>query len=62
MPCHSEIRRVHSANYGVRGAEGVRMLNREGVLLARCTIERLTPCASGLGETGRVMFFPCTGR
>lgn len=36
------IRRVHAANYGVYGARKIWLaLNREGVPVARCTIERL---------------------
>ena len=39
---HGEIRRVHEANFGVYGARKVwRQLGREGVLVARCTVERL---------------------
>ncbi len=38
----NEIRRVHAENYGVYGARKVWLaLNREGVPVARCTIERL---------------------
>jgi len=38
----NEICRVHAANYGVYGALKVCLaLNREGVPVARCTIERL---------------------
>ncbi len=38
----NEIRRVHAGNYGVYGARKVWLtLNREGVPVARCTIERL---------------------
>ena len=38
----SEIARVHSANFGVYGARKVWLqLNREGVQVARCTVERL---------------------
>jgi putative transposase len=38
----SEITRVHAANYGVYGARKVWLtLNREGVEVARCTVERL---------------------
>ncbi len=38
----NEIRRVHTANYGVYGARKVWLtLNREGIPVARCTIERL---------------------
>jgi putative transposase len=37
-----QIRRVHEENYGVYGARKVwRQLNREGVEVARCTVERL---------------------
>lgn len=37
-----EIRRVFHANYGVYGARKVwRQLHREGVVVARCTVERL---------------------
>jgi putative transposase len=37
-----EIRRVHVDNYGVYGARKVwRQLNREGIGVARCTVERL---------------------
>jgi transposase InsO family protein len=37
-----EIRRVHEANFGVYGARKVwRQLGREGIALARCTVERL---------------------
>jgi transposase InsO family protein len=38
----AEIRRVHQANYGVYGARKVwKQLNREGITVARCTVERL---------------------
>jgi len=38
----AEIRRVHAANYGVYGARKVwKQLNREGITVARCTVERL---------------------
>ena len=38
----NQIRRVHADNYGVYGARKVWLaLNREGVPVARCTIERL---------------------
>ena len=38
----NEIRRVHTANYGVYGARKVWLqLNREGTTVARCTVERL---------------------
>jgi putative transposase len=37
-----EIRRVHQGNFGVYGARKVwRQLRREGVAVARCTVERL---------------------
>lgn len=37
-----EIHRVHSANYGVYGAPKVwRQLKREGISVARCSVERL---------------------
>jgi putative transposase len=37
-----EIVRVHAANYGVYGARKVWLtLNREGIAVARCTVERL---------------------
>ena len=37
-----EIRRVYADNYGVYGARRVwRQLNREGIVVARCTVERL---------------------
>ena len=36
------IRRVHAGNYGVYGARKVWLtLNREGIAVARCTVERL---------------------
>ena len=38
----NEIRRVHRAHYGVYGARKVWLsLNREGIVVARCTVERL---------------------
>ena len=38
----AQIRRVHADNYGVYGARKVwRQLNREGIEVARCTVERL---------------------
>ena len=38
----TEIERVHAANYGVYGARKVWLtLNREGIAVARCTVERL---------------------
>jgi putative transposase len=41
------IERVHAANYGVYGARKVWLaLNREGIAVARCTVERL------MGELG----------
>jgi putative transposase len=38
----AEVRRVHAENFGVYGARKVwRQLNREGIPVARCTVERL---------------------
>jgi putative transposase len=38
----AQIRRVHADNYGVYGARKVwHQLNREGIVVARCTVERL---------------------
>jgi putative transposase len=38
----AQITRVHAANYGVYGARKVWLaLNREGIAVARCTVERL---------------------
>lgn len=46
------IQRVHAANYGVYGARKVWLaLNREGVSVARCTVERLM---AKLGLAGAV--------
>lgn len=46
------IRRVHAANYGVYGARKVWLaLNREGIGVARCTVERLM---AELGLAGAV--------
>jgi len=48
----AHINRVHRANYGVYGARKVWLaLNREGVEVARCTVERLM---SDLGLRGAV--------
>ncbi len=48
----AEIRRVHDSNYGVYGARKVwRQLNREGIAVARCTVERLM---RQMGLVGRV--------
>ncbi|WP_432758238.1 IS3 family transposase, partial [Mycobacterium canetti] len=42
MGSSSHISRVHAANYGVYGARKVWLtLNREGIEVARCTVERL---------------------
>ncbi|PNL16820.1 IS3 family transposase [Micrococcus sp. FDAARGOS_333] len=42
----AEIRRVHEANYGVYGARKVHaQLRREGIQVARCTVERLMRAA-----------------
>jgi putative transposase len=44
----AEIRRVHADNFGVYGARKVwRQLGREGIGVARCTVERLM-CELGL--------------
>jgi len=48
----NEIRRVHAANFGVYGARKVWLtLNREGIPVARCPVERLM---RGEGLTGAV--------
>jgi putative transposase len=48
----AEIRRVHAENLGVYGADKVwRQLNREGIRVARCTVERLM---RALGLAGAV--------
>jgi putative transposase len=48
----AEIARVHAANYGVYGARKVWLaLNREGIGVARCTIERLM---TELGLSGAI--------
>ena len=53
----SEIKRVFDDNYAVYGARKVwRQLNREGVVVARCTVERLM---RQMGLTGRVRFWSC---
>ena len=45
-----EIRRVHEANFSVYGARKVWLqLNREGIPVARCTVERLMREASLIG-------------
>jgi putative transposase len=47
-----EIRRVHEDNYGVYGADKVwRQLNREGIRVGRCRVERLM---RQMGLAGRV--------
>lgn len=47
-----QIKRIHAANYGVYGARKVWLaLNREGIEVARCTVERLM---AELGLTGAV--------
>jgi putative transposase len=44
----ASIRRVHADNYGVFGARKVWLtLNRQGIAVARCTVERLM-CTAGL--------------
>ena len=46
----AQITRVHTQNYGVYGARKVWLtLNREGITVARCTVERLM---AELGLTG----------
>ena len=48
----AEIRRIHADNYGVYGARKVWLaLNREGIAVARCTVERLM---AELGLSGAV--------
>jgi putative transposase len=48
----ADIERVHAANYGVYGARKVWLaLNREGIKVARCTVERLM---AELGLSGAV--------
>jgi putative transposase len=51
-----EIRRVHAENFGVYGARKVWLqLNREGIAVARCTVERLMRAAGLRGAVrGRV--------
>jgi putative transposase len=47
-----EIRRVHAENFGVYGARKVwRQLNREGIRVGRCRVERLM---RQMGLAGRV--------
>ena len=47
-----QIRKVHAANFGVYGARKVWLaLNREGIGVARCTVERLM---AELGLTGAI--------
>jgi putative transposase len=47
-----EIRRVHAENFGVYGARKVwRQLNREGIRVGRCRVERLM---RQMGRAGRV--------
>ncbi|WP_408735536.1 IS3 family transposase [Belnapia rosea] len=62
----AEIRRVHEANFGVYDARKVwRQLGREGVAVARCTVERLMR-TMGLGgvvrgeETRATVWNPAT--
>jgi len=48
-----DIARVHAQNYGVYGARKVWLaLNREGIAVARCTVERL------MGELGLPALMP----
>ena len=45
-----EVARVHAANYSVYGARKVWLqLNREGIEVARCTVERLMKAAGLVG-------------
>jgi putative transposase len=45
-----QVRRVHGANYSVYGARKVWLkLNREGIEVARCTVERLMKAAGLVG-------------
>ncbi|WP_063770686.1 IS3 family transposase [Streptacidiphilus carbonis] len=47
-----QIRRIHEANYGVYGARKVwHQLRREGVQVARCTVERLMRQEGLVGAT-----------
>ncbi|APE38636.1 transposase [Nocardia mangyaensis] len=47
-----QIRRVHGENFGIYGARKVWLqLNREGIAVARCTVERLM---KALGLAGAV--------
>lgn len=47
----AEIRRVHEANFDVYGARKVwHQLNREGIVVARCTVERLMRRAALAGR------------
>ena len=49
----TDIRTAHRANLGVYGARKIHAeLNREGVTVARCTVERLMK-ADGLRGSGR---------
>ena len=42
LPIPARARRVHEANYGVYGSRKVwHQLRREGVAVAKCTVERL---------------------
>jgi hypothetical protein len=44
----AEIRRVHAEHFGVYGARKVwRQLHREGIAVARCTVERLMRASPG---------------
>jgi putative transposase len=53
----ADIQRVHQANYGVYGARKVwKQLNREGIAVARCRVERLM---ARLGLAGRVRGRKC---
>jgi putative transposase len=48
----ARIRRVHEENYGVYGARKVwRQLRRDGIVVARCTVERLMRQLGLVGRT-----------
>lgn len=57
----NHIRRVHAANYGVYGARKVWLaLNREGVPVARCSVERLMRQAGLSGAVrGKIKHTTC---
>ena len=58
----ADIERVHAENFAVYGAEKLwRQLGREGVAVARCTVERLMR-ALGLGRRGSRASLPSHDR